>query len=286
MLEYQLMIKAIIADVDGVMVGKREGFNFPLPHASVIEALKNVSAKGVPVVLCTAKFHVAIDEIVEQAKLNNPHITDGGALIINPLGTQKIVQKKVISKPVIEKYLSTTDAYTELYSADSYFVQKDADKAFMAKRSKLLQTPPQLIDSLQTANQENDIIKIISYAEDSTGMPELETAAKRLGNEVNYIWSHHPFIMPRRPIVITAARASKEQAASDVMNYLGIPFEHVLGIGDSLADWSFMQRCGYVGVVGDDNELTERVKSRSDNYHIADSVDKHGFLEILDYFKL
>lgn len=50
------MIKAIIADVDGVIVGNRRGVNFPLPNKVVMQKLKDLHKKGIPIVLCTEPF--------------------------------------------------------------------------------------------------------------------------------------------------------------------------------------------------------------------------------------
>src|SRR5258708_2592085 len=91
------MIKAIIADVDGVLVGKRSGINFPLPSDQVIQKLSEVHAGETPVVLCTAKFNYAVRGIIKKANLSGPHITDGGALILDPIsGT---VMRKYVLEP-------------------------------------------------------------------------------------------------------------------------------------------------------------------------------------------
>ncbi len=52
------MVKLIITDVDGVIVGHKVGVNFPYPSQKVIEALKEVKL-SIPVVLCTGKYLVA-----------------------------------------------------------------------------------------------------------------------------------------------------------------------------------------------------------------------------------
>ena len=79
------MIKAIILDVDGVIVGEKIGFNSPFPHPEVIKRLKSIRQKGIPISLCTAKPHYAIHKIIENAELNNLHITNGGGVIIDPI---------------------------------------------------------------------------------------------------------------------------------------------------------------------------------------------------------
>ncbi len=39
------MIKAMILDVDGVIVGEKKGFNFPWPHNDVMARLTKIKQK-------------------------------------------------------------------------------------------------------------------------------------------------------------------------------------------------------------------------------------------------
>ncbi len=84
-------IKGIILDVDGVIVGEKIGFNSPWPHIDVINKLKEIRNKGISISLCTAKPHFSISKIIKDAGLDNYHIADGGAVIINPVN-RKIVK--------------------------------------------------------------------------------------------------------------------------------------------------------------------------------------------------
>ncbi|HUQ85673.1 MAG TPA: HAD hydrolase family protein [Candidatus Limnocylindrales bacterium] len=61
------MIKAIITDVDGVIIGEKIGYNSPHPHSAVLSALKDIRGKGIPVALCTAKPYYAILDIIKDA---------------------------------------------------------------------------------------------------------------------------------------------------------------------------------------------------------------------------
>ncbi len=45
------MIKAIILDVDGVIIGEKIGYNSPHPHPDVVTALKKVREKGIAICL-------------------------------------------------------------------------------------------------------------------------------------------------------------------------------------------------------------------------------------------
>ena len=88
-------IKAIILDVDGCIVGEKIGFNSPNPNIEVVKRLKEIRNSGIPIVLCTAKPHFSIREIIRDCELNNYHITDGGSVLINPINNE-IIKKYVI----------------------------------------------------------------------------------------------------------------------------------------------------------------------------------------------
>ena len=49
-------IKALILDIDGVIVGQKKGFNSPHPHESVILALKKIKKNGTSISLCKQKW--------------------------------------------------------------------------------------------------------------------------------------------------------------------------------------------------------------------------------------
>jgi hydroxymethylpyrimidine pyrophosphatase-like HAD family hydrolase len=134
------MVKAVMLDVDGVIVGNKVGINFPLPSEPVINTFKNLRSKGLPIILCTSKFNYAILEIIKKAQLNNFHITDGGALIIDPLDNQIIkftIDKNAVmtcTKRSLEK-----DIYIELYTPEAYYVQKTQVCGFTNRRTHILQ---------------------------------------------------------------------------------------------------------------------------------------------------
>lgn len=283
------MIKAIITDIDGVIVGKKHGVNFPLPNDDVIQKLKNLHKTGFPIVLCTAKFQSGIQELVKKTELTNPHITDGGALIIDPLD-KVVIKKYTFDKTLVHKILEIcikNNIYMETYTEDDYFMQKDQTCEITEKHTLILQQEPQIVSSLITHAATNDIIKLIAYAKNDEEKNLIDDSLKNIDG-LHYIWTMHPTILPIRLCIITINGVSKKHASEEVMHYLNISFDDVLGIGDTLGDWNFMNLCGYVGVVGDEsNELKELAQSKGkEKYFFGRSVDDNGFLEILRHFKL
>lgn len=281
------MIKAIVADVDGVIVGKRPGVNFPLPHTEVIQKMHELQAAGLPIILCTARFGLAVKEIANLAGLGNPHITDGGALVID-LIDHKIIKKYVIDKATIKRCVTRCleqGVYLELYTPEAYYLQRSQLSEFLSKRIDVLGIDPIIVDSLAAVAEQQAIIKMIvfTHKDDKT---KAEAIVKGLGDAISFIWSQNLYLEPMRPGILTAPGVSKAHASAEALESLGISFDETLGLGDTASDWNFMEHCKYVATLANgDNEIKQLVKTKGEgNYFIAPSVDDNGFLEIAAHF--
>jgi HAD superfamily hydrolase (TIGR01484 family) len=282
------VIKAIITDVDGVIVGKKQGVNFPLPNTTIIKALHTLQKKGIPVVICTAKFNHAVKEIILQADLRNPHITDGGALIIDPLDNailKKYVFEKALARELVEKFIAKK-IYTEVYGSTEYFLQKDHIGEFTEKRIQILQKNHIAVDSLADHIAKVEVIKIINFAHTPQEKETIKEIISPYKEKIHFVWSHHPKTLPSENTIVTVNGVSKKAASLEVLKYLNISPNETLGIGDTEGDWNFMSLCKYVGVVGDaSSELKRLAKEKGEgNYFYGSSVDEDGFLQIVDHF--
>lgn len=284
------MIRAIITDVDGVIIGHTPNVNFPLPHTQVLEAFKKVREDNIPIVLCTAKSLYPIEPIIQQAHLENPHISDGGSLISNPIG-RKLVAKHMLPKDVAEKfvyYALKNDIYIEVHTEENYFIQQDEKGIFARQHAEVEQREPIRVTSLLEIIGKEDIIKIILIVENEEAKELVTPQLEALHHDMTAIWTIHPSMLPAQFAVITAYGASKKHAAEEVIETLGISFDEVLGIGDTKGDWQFMQLCRYVAIVGDESlELKELAKTKGEGkYFFAPSVEENGILQVFDYFKI
>lgn len=282
------MVKAIVTDVDGVIVGKMPGVNFPLPSAAVTQKLTELHKKGIPVVLNTAKFNKAILEIIKKAELKNPHVTDGGSVVIDPLA-HKVIKKHVFGKQLARELVKNSlehGFYTEFYGIDNWYVQEDQVSSFTEKRVAILQenytTVPSLLDHVDNI----DGIKIFSFIHKPEEKKLVDDMLKPFKDQINYVWSHHPATFPSENVVITLKGVSKKDATLEVLEYLGISPDETLGVGDTLGDWIFMEVCGYVAVTGEHSEeLIRNAKAKgSGKYFLAKDADHDGFLASIDYF--
>jgi len=162
----KMKIKALILDIDGVLVGEQKGYNSPDPHPDVVNALIRIKEKQIPITLCTAKPHFAISSIVEEASLDNPHITDGGGVIINPI-KKEIIQSNLLKKSSALKVLDffiKADFYVEFYTIDSYFSQKNFDQEIRKAHAYVLQHEAELVNLLVNEIEKYDVTKIMIVA--------------------------------------------------------------------------------------------------------------------------
>jgi len=285
-----IIIKGIILDVDGVIVGSKRGYNWPNPHPNIIQALKTLRSQGIFVSLCTGKGTFAIKNIVTSAHLDNLHIGDGGAVVVDVLNN-KIIEQHLINRNIANQVIETYQnqkTYIELYTIDGYCVQKDSIGSITEKHAAILYQQPIVVDSLLEFANQAQIVKIMPIAEDIEDKDRIVKTFNMFKQNLSLQWGIHPTALPHQFGIITAEGISKKQAAVTISNTIRIPFEDMLGVGDSLTDWEFIQLCNYGGAMGNaSNDLKEIIKSKPENHFtIGSSVDENGLLDIFKYYKL
>jgi len=281
-------IKGIILDVDGVIIGEKIGYNSPNPHFEIIERLKSLQKQGINISLCTAKPQFAIKKIIEDAKLSNLHITDGGGVIINPI-KDVIVKKHSIdgesAKKVLQMYLKN-NVYTEFYTVNDYIIQESQFSNVTDEHAHILQQEPKMVKSLIDEAELSEITKIMPIAKNEKDKERLTKLFKKLNTDLTLSWGVHPVALPLQFGIITAAGISKKQGAIDVVESSDITFSDMLAVGDSLSDWQFIELCKYGATMQNGKEeLKKLVSSKGEGcFYIGGHVDKNGLLEILNYF--
>ncbi len=280
-------IKGIILDVDGVIIGEKKGRNFPFPNQEVINSLKKAKSKGIKISLCTAKPFFAIKKIVEDAKLDNPHITDGGSVVINPIKNQILSSHFIetsLAQKVMDVYLKN-QVYAEFYTLDDYFLQKDQACELTKKHAEILQKQPKKVFSLLKEASNKRITKIMPVAKNEQDKERVIELFELFEKELMLSWGVHPTALPFQFGIITPKGISKKSAAEQIIQSEKINFNNVLGIGDSSSDWQFIELCKYGGAVGNASEkLKELVLSKGKRGFVGPNVDDNGIINILKHF--
>lgn len=283
------MIKAIILDIDGVIVGEKIGFNSPSPHPDVSKALKEIRAKGIPVVLCSAKPLWSMQDVIDGASLNNPHITNAGALLIDPLDN-KVIEKHAIEPSLVKEILQLcldNNVYVEFYtSSNEYFISDHQGGEITKKHYLVLQKNPKIVLNLLEESSHQEVIRIMPIALNEEDKVRVDILLNPYKHKLAVSWGLHPVAAPLQFGIITALGSSKKEGAEVIMKSLNINFQDVLGVGDTTGDWNFIQLCGYgASLENGSREIQDLVKTKGEGkYFIGKSVDENGILDILSYF--
>lgn len=282
------MIKGIILDVDGVIVGSKKGYNWPMPHPDIITALKQLRQRGIFVSLCTGKGTFAIKDIVIAAYLNNLHIGDGGAVVMDFL-SNSVVDKHIIAKDLAGNVVSMLLGrgwYVEVYTLDSYFILKQNVGNITGQHTAILNREPVIVDSLDEVVSSHEIVKVMPVARDENEKQEIIAAFAPFAARLSLQWGIHPMALPLQFGIITAQHISKKHAALTIARHTGVPLVQTLGVGDGMSDWNFIELCGFAGIMGNASEELKRIAATKGegHYYIGPSVDENGVLEIFDHF--
>lgn len=284
------MIRAVILDVDGVVVGDRAGFNFPDPHPDVIAALRAVRRSGVYLSLCTAKPAFAIEKIIRDAQLDNLHITDGGAVLIDPLdrkvGAVRAIPADLAAR-IVRQYRQR-QVYQELYTADEYYIPAGAQCGLTAKHALTLQREPRIIDDLDEFVARESLVKLFLIAKNEAEKAAVAASfAADFAGAATLSWTLHPNTLPWQFGVVTAPGVSKRHGAEEIARHSGVPPADMLGVGDTGHDWQFMELCGRVAAMGNaGDELQLRVRRRNGKGFVGPAVNDNGIIAVFRHFGL
>lgn len=282
-------IKAIVLDVDGVIVGDKAGYNAPYPPAAVIDNLKQIRKSGIYIILCSAKPYYSVKKIVDDAHLNNIQTALAGGLLIDSTNN-KVIKKHVIeNNAAIElvKIFLEKNIYTEIYTNDNYYIQKSQQDNLTKLRNDTLLFKPIIVDNLVDQITRSEIIKIIPIARNYDGKKIIEEIFLNFNNKLMMGWGTQPTIKDHYFGNTTAYGVSKKQSVLEIVNLYGITAKEVLGVGDNLTDWDFIGICGYAGAMGNaTQELKKLIQSKGKNGYVGKSVNENGVLDIFEYFGL
>lgn len=283
------MIKGLILDVDGVLIGGKEGYNWPNPNKKVIKTLKNLRKKGLNISLCTGKGTFAIKNIVESAELDNLHIGDGGAVVVDYIHN-KVIDEHNIPYDIVNRIVDMfqeNEIYLEIYTRDGYFIEKRSVCDITTKHSAILYKEPFVVESLIDTLTNLKVVKIMPVAKDEKDRAKIIDLFQKMNLDLSVQWGIHPTALPCQFGIITEKNISKKQAAEVISKCTNIELTEMLGIGDTIMDWQFMSLCGFAGAMGNaTQELKQKVDEIGDRGFIGKSVDENGVIDILKHFSL
>jgi len=122
----------------------------------------------------------------------------------------------------------------------------------------------------------------------ANGPKEKELVISLFGNNKDQLtlqWGTHPSSDPYQFGIITQKGISKRTAAKKLVKSLNLDFSEVLGVGDTITDWDFIELCGYAGAMGNATGDLKRNVLKKKNSVIGGGVNENGLLDIFRHFE-
>ncbi|MFH0750040.1 MAG: HAD family hydrolase [Candidatus Gottesmanbacteria bacterium] len=278
------MIKAIVTDVDGVLIGRKENGFFPNPSPAIIQAVSEIS-KNIPVILCSGKPSFGLMPLIKLMDLHNIHIAANGAVIFNPDTAEYIVEPidSTAAKTVIQT-LEDNNINTDFVSDKTFIHPQNNVTSFMQKLAEARFIQPILVQNLINAMDIYPVIRIDVFIKPEEKQ-KVEALLQSYQSLIELHWTTVPFDSMSLGL-ITKKGLSKSTAFQKVVQKLQMDTSDILGIGDGFNDWDFMQHCGHIGIMGNAEIELITVSKTFENRIIGGDVDKDGILNIFRSYKL
>jgi len=265
------MIPLVVVDLDGTIVGKDGQV-----QDCVWQAVARLSDAGVLVAACTGRpaFGVAM-RLAARLGPNNPHVFQSGAHIGFPDGpTLKASSLREQDIRSLIEVSRKTGAVLEVYTPSSLFVER---------KTKLSEDHAKLIGVTAIARDLEDVAQHEPVVRAQWVVPVGEEQPLILSTPATVTVSHgtSPALPGVAFVNLTRQAVSKASAVSYIADYLRVPLEDVMGIGDSAGDLPMLEVVGHPRVMANSSpEVLERFGNRPGN--IVGDVEQCGAVRALD----
>ena len=283
------MIKAIVLDVDGVVVGAKSD-QYPHPSRRLTDVLRQIQQNGVHISLLSGKTSFIIGETIRTIGLNGLHVSDSGAVVFDALRDVSVFEDAL--DPAILYEIVTAFAQTDIslhaFTRDAYAQFHPVHPDFEQHYIHVMGRTPVEEDFISFI-QQNNVLKLNIYAESASQKHQVDTIISQFMGEDIHVnpWSLNPALEGVSIKNVTSAGVSKYSGFTHLLSHLGVAADEILGVGDTLHDWDFIEHCGYKGVMSNaTQELIARYNLQDIRQHMGGHVDDDGLIDIFTHFNL
>lgn len=263
----------VAIDVDGTLINTENRLT-----AATKAAIGAVQAQGTGVTLVSGRPRLTVRPLLAELDIRLPYISSGGAHIVDPVNNATLYYRSLEREHLITIIDLARAAKVSL-------ITQEADRLFYEGNLEMLHHLSRLARIDITVADEfkfnfihvDDISRVDSEPLKITACGEPEIVA---GIEKQLRQYQLPIFMTYSAptfLEITSIQANKGEALRRLADYLTIPLERILAIGDSRNDISMLELAGTAVAV---NNAPPEVKAVTDL--VAPSNDEDGVAWALD----
>ena len=257
-------IRLLISDIDGTLVRRDKG----LPEANVI-AIKNLTARGLPVSLISARPAAGMLPIAAELGLEGPFGAFNGGTIFTLSGGEQCAAQ--VPAALAQELLN-------LYAKAGVTIWFFATNRWLSTDPGNLHTPREIISSGLRPEAVSDFSpfladadKIVAVCDDPAAMAALEAQARDIvGTAATLVRSQDYYLD------CTALAANKGDGITRLAELYGVPLEQVAVIGDQGNDVAMFRRAGLAIAMGQASAAVQAeahcVAASNDQAGVADAI--------------
>ena len=260
-------IQLLAMDIDGTLLDSKRQV-----RPSVREAVRVALDQGLIISLVTGRPRCGTLPLLEELDLTSPDITSGGAYIFDPAKDYVVAYQPLLSetaravvqlarRPDVGIFFGSPNQISFEVPFEDFHRSSTLDPRYLHRASDLLTET-----DLQPGK--------ITLVSDLAVLKELEGQIRRMRIPLDLTYSGDTFLEINRDGV------NKGSALQLLSDYLGIPLEAVVAVGDSPNDISMLKVAGYSVAMGNSppevRQLADLVAPSNDEDGVAWLIDKIG----------
>lgn len=276
------MIKLIASDLDGTIIDNKH----KIPEDN-FKAIEDLNKANIPFVVCTGKTYCISKDVCKDLNANYG-IFGNGSQIIN-LKTGEEIARNVLNQDEINICLSLSEKYKlhiHAYTEDSIITP---ELEYMDLRCSILfpsQIKIKIVKNILEYIQKEKPVILKLVISSLNNLEEVKEELEKITNlsiiRISKLGKYKDRIIDKEYeyLDISPYNVSKGKALEALGNYLDLPKEDILSIGDNINDIEMFRASGIGAAV---NNAYDEVKSVA-NYVTTNSVENAGFAEAVYKF--
>ncbi|MDE7286485.1 MAG: Cof-type HAD-IIB family hydrolase, partial [Lachnospiraceae bacterium] len=226
------MVKMIVTDVDGTIVGKDE-----ILHDAMTSYVKQLKEKQIDYTIATGRCAGLVKDYVEQLGIEVPYIACNGGSVVRK---GEVLAKRTIPLKPLRKVFETADemGMAVIYSVDGmeYAYRETPFVLSQQENHNRYFTQPDFTEETWETLELEKVIVMAAVRDGSIHV--IEELLKELPSSIEYI----PY--GNKAIDIQSAEATKENGVRELARLMNLSMDEILFVGDDLNDVNMIKAAG------------------------------------------
>ncbi|MDN5304061.1 MAG: hypothetical protein PWP46_940 [Fusobacteriaceae bacterium] len=278
--------KLVVSDLDGTLFN-----DYKFISKQNLKSIKKLKEQNIYFTIATGRNHINASRAAMKTGVNIPIISNDGALIID-ISTNEILFKKALPTEISEKIINILTKHDLVFSTHLFnntvfnkpisfpksFYKNILNINFFKSIYEISKERKNFIelntDTILKLIENNDVFKFSIF--DRTKTQEEFSIAK---DEIQNLFSDYVNItmMNKYGFEIIPKGVSKATGIDFLCDYLNIPLDSVIGIGDNHNDLEMIKHVGLGVAMGNAKDY---IKHKANI--ITDSNNNHGVSKIIE----